>query len=110
MIVRIKDLRFDTIIGLLDFERTTPQSVIIECNINYEYSDKEHFINYAVVAKLIEDTMHKEAFELIETALTVIINDIKSNFPLADSIYLSITKPDILDNCEVSVALEKSFL
>ena len=110
MIITIADLRFKTIIGLLDHERLHPQEVIIECHIEYDYENKDQFINYALVAELIENTMHKEEFELIETALAVLINDIKANFTQAHKINLSITKPDIIANCEVSVRYQKSFL
>ena len=110
MIISIKEHTFDTIIGLLDFERITPQKVIVDCDIDYTYQDKDDFINYALVVQLIESTMHKEQFELIETALTVLIHEIKSNFPLAQNISLTVTKPDIIDNCKVSVTHKSAFL
>jgi len=110
LIVSIKELTFDTIIGLLDFERVTPQQVIIDAHIDYDYETKEAFINYALVVELIKATMHKEKFELIETALTVLINDIKTNFPLSKKVSLKITKPTIIDDCKVSVSHSKSFL
>ena len=110
MTVSIKELTFDTIIGLLDFERVTPQKVIVDCEIDYDYESKDAFINYALVAELIKTTMHKEQFELIETALIVLINDIKTNFPLSKKVSLKITKPTIIDDCKVSVSHFKSFL
>ena len=110
MTISIKEHSFETIIGLLDFERITPQKVIIEASIDYDYVNQESFINYALVVELIEAIMQKEKFELIETALIVLINEIKSNFPLTQQLTLTITKPDIIDNCQVSVSHKKSFL
>lgn len=110
MIITIKELIFETIIGLLDFERITPQKVSIDCHIHYDYKDENSYINYALVTEFIETTMHKNQFELIETALLTIIDGIKENFPLSKKISLSITKPDIIDNAIVSVSYEKSFL
>ena len=110
MTISIKQLTFKTIIGLLDHERVTPQTVIIDCDISYSYEHDDTFIDYALVVNLIESTMNKKKFKLIETALTVLINEIKSNFTLSQSISLTITKPDIIDNCQVSVSFQKSFL
>jgi dihydroneopterin aldolase len=110
LIVSIKQLSFKTIIGILDHERITPQRVIVDCDIEYDYSSDTDFINYALVAELIQKTMHKEKFELIETALLILIQEIKKKFSISHSIALSIAKPDIVDNCQVSVSLKKSFL
>ena len=110
MTISIKEHSFKTIIGLLDFERVTPQKVIIEASIDYDFLNQESFINYALVVELIETIMQKEKFELIETALIVLIDEIKSNFPLTKKLALTITKPDIINNCQVSVSHQKSFL
>ncbi len=110
MTISIKQLTFETIIGILDHERITPQRVVIDCNIDYDYDRDKNFINYAVVAELIVSTMQQKKFELIETALEALIEEIHAKFSDAHTISLSITKPDILDNCEVCVSHQKSFL
>lgn len=110
MIISIKELTFDTIIGLLDFERVTKQKIIINCHINYSFKNESSFINYADVTQLIETIMNREKFKLIETALIVLIDEIKKTFSLSERITLTITKPDIINNCHVSVSHEKSFL
>lgn len=110
MIIAIKELTFEAIIGLLDFERIRPQRVIVDCHIHYEYQDKNSYINYALVAQFIETTMQEKKFELIETALLRVIDGIKKSFPLSQKISLTITKPDIISNASVSIAYEKSFL
>jgi len=52
MRVHIEDLKFHTIIGILDFERTTPQEVIINLSLDYKYQDD--FINYAHISEHIK--------------------------------------------------------
>lgn len=37
MTIHIEDLRFQAIIGILDFERTTPQDVVVDLTIKYKY-------------------------------------------------------------------------
>lgn len=106
--VSIRALTFEAIIGILDAERTTPQTVNINCNFDYEY--QEDFVNYADVAQTIEKCVKEEKFELLETAITFLIPLIHKRFPQIIKIYLEIEKPNILDNAKVSVAKEERFL
>jgi dihydroneopterin aldolase len=108
MTIFIENLSFDTIIGILEEERVTPQKVIVNCEINYDYKNGE-FINYALVSQMIEKEMKKSKFELIENALLSIIDKIKASFSNISSINLKISKPNILDKCVVSVALKKNY-
>lgn len=102
MTIHIQDLEFETIIGILDFERITKQKVRINCTIDYTYDTE--FLNYALVAKHIEEQMHEHEFELIEEALLSLKSSLKRQFPLILSLFLKISKPDILANCEVSLS------
>lgn len=107
MRILIENLTFETIIGILEFERTTPQRVVIDAVIDYTYH-QEDFINYAEIVERIESTMHKKQFELVETALEYLSQILKSDFPLIQSLTLTIRKPDILPNCTVGV--QKNFI
>lgn len=102
MKILIENLTFESIIGILEEERSTPQKVTIDCTIDYPYSIG-HFINYAEVAQTIEMTMKDKQFELIETALEVLTSTLKIHFPLIQELSLSIRKPDILQHCNVGV-------
>ena len=64
MTIHVENLKFQCIIGILDFERTAPQDVIINLHINYDY--KEDFIDYAKVVAFIKEIMLKSEFLLIE--------------------------------------------
>jgi len=102
MQIEIKDLSFECIIGILDFERITPQKVCINTSITYTYN--QEFLNYALVAEHIENKMKTEQFELIEEALLSLNHSLKASFPLISILFLKISKPDILANCEVSLS------
>ena len=102
MTIDIQDLEFKAVIGILDFERITKQSVRVNCSIEYTYD--QTFLNYALVAEHIEHTMIKEEFELIEEALLHLKTSLKSEFSLISTLFLKISKPDILANCEVSLS------
>ena len=102
MQIEIKDLSFECIIGILDFERVTPQNVCINTCITYTYN--QEFLNYALVAEHIESEMKTEQFELIEEAILSLNRSLKVTFPLISILFLKISKPDILANCEVSLS------
>ena len=108
MRILIEDLTFETIIGILQHERTTPQSVRIDCTIDYPYAEGD-FINYADVAALIESTLHREKFELIETALDSLASILKHHYPAIHTLILTLRKPDILPNCTVGVQKHFNF-
>jgi len=101
MKIYIEDLKFQCIVGILDFERVTPQDVIVNLTIEYDY--KNEFINYAEVSEYIKEIMFKEKFLLLEDALATISSQLKINFPQINSLSLKITKPSILPDCRVSV-------
>lgn len=102
MTIHIEDLKFQSIIGILDFERVTEQDIIINATIEYDY--KDDFINYAEVAELIISNMQKSKFLLIEDALLSLQEKLKEKFSLINILNLKITKPSIMPNCRVSVS------
>jgi len=107
MKIQIEDLKFQTIIGILDFERTTEQDVIINLSLDYNYQDE--YINYADVNALIKNSMQTQKFLLIEDALLYLQNFLKKEFNKINILELKITKPSILPDCKVSVSLFKDF-
>lgn len=107
MKILIENLTFETVIGILEHERNTPQRVQIECLIEYPYTNN-NFINYAEVAQMIEITLQTEKFELIEIALQHLSVTLKSHFSSIKTLSLTIRKPDILQNCTVGV--QKNFI
>lgn len=107
MTIHIEDLKFQTIIGILDFERETEQEVVINIVINYNYENK--FINYAEVVELVQSTMIQSKFLLIEDALAKLSKSLKENFSLIDTLFIKITKPTIIENAQVSVSQNYTF-
>jgi dihydroneopterin aldolase len=103
MKVKIEDLTFNCIIGILPFEREKEQRVIINCSFSYNFKDSE-FIDYSKVASNIQKVMIKNKFELIENALLSLKKHLNHKYSIKN-LNLSIQKPDILPNCKVSVSL-----
>lgn len=103
MTINIEELTFECIIGLLDFERITPQKIIIDLKIDYSYKENI-FINYAEVIALLEKEMTLNKYELLETALDELIKKLCLNFTLIERLELKIAKPDIISNAKVSLS------
>ena len=104
MTIHIEELTFSTIIGILDFERTTPQKIIVNATIDYCYQGN-HFINYAEVISIIEKEVIEKKYELLEDALTDISNILLKQYAQIQNICLKITKPNIIANAKVSLSL-----
>ena len=104
MTIHIEDLKFQCILGILDFERVTPQDIIINFTCQYNYQNE--YINYANIVNLLKKIMILNKFELIEDAILSLKSEIINEFPLINSYLLKIGKPSILADCRVSVSDE----
>ena len=105
MTIEIEALEFNTIIGLLDFERITPQRVIVDLELDYNYTNK-NFINYADLVIIIKNNIITKKYELLEDALIELEKEIIETYKNIKRLKIKITKPDILDDCIVSISNE----
>jgi len=103
MQIHIEALTFDTIIGLLDFERDRPQRVIIDLEATYDYKD-ENFIDYAAMVSFIQSELNEKKYTLLEEALLGIKNRLYTNYSQLQTLQVKISKPDILPNCTVALS------
>lgn len=102
MTIEIEKFHFKTIIGILEHERITPQTVEITLKASYDY--KKEFIDYVQICNLIQATMQKEKFFLLEDALEALHKKIFQTFPQITWLYLKIAKPSILKNAIVALS------
>lgn len=107
MTIHVEDLKFQCIIGILDFERVTPQDIVVNLKIKYTY--KNDFINYADIVQIIKKMMKKSKFFLIEDALNSINLKLNKEYNSIKSLKIKITKPSILPDCKVSVSNHYKF-
>ena len=102
MKVKIKNLTFKCIIGILPFERKKKQNVSINISFKYKFKENE-FIDYSKVVQTVEKIMKKEKFLLIEEAILCLNKRLKDEFDIC-KLKISITKPNIINNCIVGVS------
>ena len=107
MTIHVEDLKFQCIIGILDFERTIMQDVIVNLKIKYDF--KGDFINYATIVDKIKSLIIDNKFFLIEDALSRISDSLHKEYPQISALYLKITKPSILPDCKLSVSRRYKF-
>jgi dihydroneopterin aldolase len=103
MTIEIEALELDVTIGILDFERKSKQKVIVETKINYNYTE-DFFVNYVDIIGIIENLLKTNNYYLLEEAILDIGENLLSRYPKIVSLYLKISKPDIVKNGVVSVS------
>lgn len=91
---------------MLDTERQTPQNLTINSQVSY-YS--REYLDYARVLKHIKELLRIKKYRLLEDALIDITSELKTLYPEATKIYLSIEKDDVFDDCSVGVELTKNY-
>jgi len=102
MTISVEALTFKAVIGILDFERTAPQSVRADIRIGYRY-EAGSFIDYARIAEVVRQTVTEKRFGLLEEAIETLAACLKSEFPAIETLELSLCKPDILPDCSVTL-------
>jgi 7,8-dihydroneopterin aldolase/epimerase/oxygenase len=103
MQILIKNLTFETIVGILEKERLTPQKIVLHVKITYDYNDN-NFIDYAKVSAFIEAEMNQMNYFLLEDALNDLSQKLKLFYPQINKMKIKIFKPDILANAMVGVS------
>lgn len=103
MQIRIQNLTFETIVGILEEERHTPQTVRLHVKINYDYNG-DNFIDYAKVSTFLECEMKQMCYFLVEDALIDLCQKLQNLYPQMRKIKLQIFKPDIVPNAMVGVS------
>ncbi|AHJ11597.1 dihydroneopterin aldolase [Sulfurospirillum multivorans] len=103
MQIHIDNLTFETIVGILEKERLTPQKVTLHVKIAYDYQG-DNFIDYAKVSAFLESEMNAMCYFLLEDALKDLSQKLKVFYPQISKLKLKILKPDILPNAIVGVS------
>jgi dihydroneopterin aldolase len=103
MKIHLEKFQFETIIGILDFEREEKQKIEIDIVLEYEYV--ENFLNYAELRELVKEFIKERKFGLLEDALIETTEEIKSKFEIS-YLKLKISKLEIFEDAIVSLEME----
>ena len=109
MTIHIDSLHIDAVIGLLDFEREREQPVTVDLEAEYRYMGPETFIDYALLAEMIEAKVKESRYRLLEESLLDLKRMILKQYPSITKLRLKISKPEILKNCTVALSQSWEF-
>lgn len=99
----LKNYQADFSIGVHDFEKTTPQRLIVnielEVNKTVFNDDIDNVVNYDFLVTALNELKVQKHFHLQETICEQMIEVCKAN-PQIIAVKISTEKPDIYPNCE----------
>jgi dihydroneopterin aldolase len=115
--IKINNAKFYAFHGVLDYEKKYGNEfevdIEMECNLKElgDSDDLNKTVDYSAVFKLVKEIFKSKKFNLIETVSAEICKGILSNFPLVNSVMVSIRKPNaplgILDSVEIIKKIDR---
>ena len=111
-ILTLTGLRFDANLGILDHERTAPQPIQVDAELNQGHQpllphddDITHVLDYRKVRQIIIDECRAERVNLLETLIGKLCDRLM-HLPGVQGVRVKITKLEIFDDCEVAIRME----
>lgn len=109
----ISNLSVDTIIGIYDVERVTPQRVILHLEMSVDIAkaaateDIETTLNYKTLSETLSEFLRQSRFQLIETMAERVCEIVRQDFGV-QWVKLTLHKPDALPGTtDVGVIIER---
>ena len=105
-------LRFDALLGILDHERSAPQPIRVDAELNLGTQDLlprdddiSHVLDYRKVRKIIIDECTAEHVNLLERLIGKLSARLMQ-LPGVLGVRVKIAKLEIFDDCEVAIRVE----
>jgi 7,8-dihydroneopterin aldolase/epimerase/oxygenase len=105
-------LRFAANLGILDFERTGPQPIQVDAELNLGVQDLHpqddeinHVLDYRKIRQIIIDECTAEHVNLLETMIGKLSRRLMQ-IPGVLGVRVKIAKLEIFDDCEVAIRVE----
>lgn len=104
--VHIHNLVFETILGILEFERLKPQKISVDLDLFYTQLPSKAYLDYMEIQELIQNTMREKQYFLIEDALKDLSHVLKTRYNEISELYLKISKLEISPNSQVGASVK----
>ena len=111
-ILTLTGLRFDANLGILDFEKTSPQPIQVDAELNQgpqpllpHDDDISHVLDYRKVRQIIIDQCTAEHVNLLESLIGKLTQRLMG-LPGVLGVRVRIAKLEIFDDCEVAIRME----
>ncbi len=112
MIIRIKNLRLRTIVGVNDWERTRPQDVVLNIEVTFDGTEAartdqlEHTVNYKALKRRVLETVEASRTQLVEALAERVLRAVLDE-PRVEAATVEVDKPGALrfaDSVSVTVS------
>ncbi|WRG66879.1 FolB domain-containing protein [Helicobacter pylori] len=104
--VHIHNLVFETILGILKFERLKPQKISVNLDLFYTELPNKAYLDYMEIQEIIQNTMREKQYLLIEDALKDLSQILKTRYKEITELYLKISKLEISPNSQVGASVK----
>ncbi len=104
--VHIHNLVFETILGILEFERLKPQKISVDLDLFYTQLPNRTYLDYMEIQELIQKMMQEKQYLLIEDALKDLSYALKTRYNEISELYLKISKLEISPNSQVGASVK----
>ena len=111
-ILSLTGLRFDANLGILAHEKTAPQPIQVDAELNQgaqpllpRDAEIEHVLDYRKVRQIIIDECTAEHVNLLESLIGKLTRRLMQ-LPGVIGVRVKIAKLEILDDCEVAIRME----
>ncbi|ADU83890.1 dihydroneopterin aldolase [Helicobacter pylori Lithuania75] len=104
--VHVHNLVFETILGILEFERLKPQKISVDLDLFYTQLPNKVYLDYMEIQELIQKMMQENQYLLIEDALKDLSHALKTRYSAISELYLKISKLEISPNSQVGASVK----
>ncbi|MCQ2674664.1 dihydroneopterin aldolase [Helicobacter pylori] len=104
--VHIHNFVFETILGILEFERLKPQKISVNVDLFYTELPNKAYLDYMEIQELIQKMMQEKQYLLIEDALKDLSHVLKTRYSEISELYLKISKLEISPNSQVGASVK----
>ncbi|PUD31282.1 dihydroneopterin aldolase [Helicobacter pylori] len=104
--VHVHNLVFETILGILEFERLKPQKISVDLDLFYTELPNKAYLDYMEIQEIIQNTMREKQYLLIEDALKDLSHALKTRYSAISELYLKISKLEISPNSQVGASVK----
>ncbi|WRG68308.1 dihydroneopterin aldolase [Helicobacter pylori] len=104
--VHVYNFVFETILGILEFERLNPQKISVDLDLFYTELPNKAYLDYMEIQELIQKMMQEKQYLLIEDALKDLSHVLKTRYKEITELYLKISKLEISPNSQVGASVK----
>ncbi len=104
--VHVHNFVFETILGILEFERLKPQKISVDLDLFYTELSNKAYLDYMEIQEIIQKMMQEKQYLLIEDALKDLSHVLKTHYNEISELYLKISKLEISPNSQVGASVK----